>query len=107
MQLKGAILSDNLIPQEMLAYLPARSGQEAVRLLLDIVQNARFTQKDLVILQADIESAYDTLSKDYLFSLLRQMNFPPTFIRRVIILLQNNVAQLIANEHSIGHIKIT
>ena len=40
-QLRGATLSNNLIPQEMLAYLPARSGQEAVRLVLDTIDNAR------------------------------------------------------------------
>ena len=105
--MKGAILSNNLIPQEMLAYLPARSGQEAVRLLLDIIDNSRLTQNDLFMLQADIEAAYDTLSKDYLFSLFEHMNFPCTFIKRVKILLHNNVAQLIANDHTIGHINIS
>ena len=58
------------------------------------------------MLQADIEAAYDTLSKDYLFSLFEHMNFPPIFIDRVKALLQNNVAKLIANDHTIGHINI-
>ena len=49
-QLKGAILSNVFIPQEMLAYLPARSGQEAVRFVLDIIDNARLNQKDLFML---------------------------------------------------------
>ena len=91
----------------MLAYLPARSGREAVRLLLDTIDNARLTQKDLFILQADIEAAYDTLSKDFLFSLFEHMNFPQIFIRGVKTLLHNNLAQLIANDHTIGHINIS
>ena len=63
-QLKEAISSNDLILQEMLAYLPAISGQESVRLVLDTIDNARLNQKDLFMLQADIEAAYDTLSKD-------------------------------------------
>ena len=52
----------------MLAYLPGRSGQEAVRLILDSIDNARIRQADLFLLQADLESAFDSLSKPYLLS---------------------------------------
>ena len=64
-QLKGALLDDNIMPKHMLAYLPRRSGQEAVRLLLDSIDNARIRNADLFLLQADLESAFDSLSKPY------------------------------------------
>ena len=95
------------MPKHMLAYLPGKSRQEAVRTILDSIDNSRVTQSDLFILQADLESAFDSLSKPYLLSVLEKLNFPTIFLNRVSTLLNLNVANLCLNVHSLGHIKIT
>ena len=58
-QLKGTLLKNNIIPREMLAYLPNRSGPEGVRLLIDVTENVLHGQTRLFILQSDLETAYD------------------------------------------------
>ena len=83
-QLKGALLDDNIMPKHMLAYLPRISGQEAIRLLLDSIDNARIRNADLFLLQADLESAFDSLSKPYLLSVLEKLNLPSIFLDRVL-----------------------
>ena len=84
----------------MLAYLPGRSGQEAVRIILDSIDNARIRQADLFLLQADLESAFDSLSKPYLISVLKKLNLPSIFLDRVSRLLNLNVANLFLNGHT-------
>ena len=95
------------MPKHMLAYLPRRSGQEAVRLLLDSIDNDRIRNADLFLLQADLESAFDSLSKPYLLSVLEKLNLPSIFLDRVSRLLNLNVANLFLNGHTVGHINIT
>ena len=45
-QIKGALLKYQIIPKEMLAYLPNHSGQEGVRLLTDVCDNAMHCKKE-------------------------------------------------------------
>ena len=47
----------------MLAYYPNSSGQESVRLLLDVTENARHCRKDLFTPWSDLEQAYDKVNK--------------------------------------------
>ena len=65
-QLKGTLLKNLIIPKEMIAYLPNCSGQEGMRLLTDVCDNAMHCKKSLYNLQSYLETAYDKIKIEYL-----------------------------------------
>ena len=104
-QAKNTTQKAKTFPNSMHAYLKNRSGQEAVRIILDLIQNAQFTQTDLHILSADIDSAFDCASRDFLIKILQKLNFPPNFLRRLTTLFNHNQIALYVNGHTLGLIK--
>ena len=104
-QAKNSTQRAKTFPKTMHAYLKQRSGQEAVRVILDLIQNAQFTQTDLHILSADIDSAFDSASRDFLFTVLQKLNFPPNFLRQLTMLFNHNQIALHVNGHTLGLIK--
>ena len=60
---------------DRIAYLPNRSGCEAVRKIIDITENANATKQDIFLLSADIESAFDTVYRDFILDIIQRLNF--------------------------------
>ena len=78
-QLRGTLIKQEIMPEEMTAFLPRRSGNEAVRKILDIKENADATNQDLFILSADIAAAFNSIDRNYILDITERIKFPTKF----------------------------
>ena len=68
--------NQNMMPKQMTAYLPTRSGSDSIRTVMGMVENANATNEDLFILSADIAAASDTVKKSYTLDVFTRMKYP-------------------------------
>ena len=104
-QLRGTIIKDNIIPQNMTAYCPGRGPSDAIRTLMDIIQNAQHNKKMIHITSIDFEGAYDSVNRAYIFEVLGLMNFPPEFTSKLKKLFKAHTVELWLNSSPIGILK--
>ncbi|CAI5530214.1 unnamed protein product [Closterium sp. Naga37s-1] len=64
-----------VISEEQYGFLPGRRLTDAVGLFADVIDAARNKNKDWFLLLVDFKKAYDLVSRDYTFKILREMGF--------------------------------
>ncbi|CAI5528215.1 unnamed protein product [Closterium sp. Naga37s-1] len=72
-----------VISDKQFGFLPGRSLADAVSLVADVIDAAEAEDEDWLLLLVDFQKAYDSVSRDYLFTTLRNMGFPEKFVRWV------------------------
>ena len=72
-----------LISSTQTAYIAGRFIGENGRLIYDIIENTKSTSVSGVIMALDFESAFDTVSWEYLTGVLGAYNFGPSFIKLI------------------------
>ena len=70
-----------LISPDQTGYVKGRFIGENIRLISDIIETHETENKHGMIFFLDFEKAFDPLEWNYLFSVLRKMNFGPSFCR--------------------------
>ncbi|CAI5992297.1 unnamed protein product [Closterium sp. NIES-65] len=69
-----------VISPEQYGFLPGRRLSDAVSLVADIIEAARNGSKDWHLLLVKFQKAFDSVSRSFLFQVLRGMGFPYRFV---------------------------
>ena len=80
-RLKNCI--DSVIHPDQSGFLKGRNIGNNVRLLLDVIEYTDFNKLPAAVLLLDIEKAFDSVSHEFLFSVLEYFNFGKNFIQWV------------------------
>ncbi|KAF5804783.1 putative RNA-directed DNA polymerase [Helianthus annuus] len=94
-RLKGVI--HRLISEEQTTFLANRSILDGPLMLNEIVAWLKRSKKEGMLVKVDLEKAYDTLSWDFLDSILEQMNFHPRWRSWVMALVSSARASVLVN----------
>ncbi|KAF5760166.1 putative RNA-directed DNA polymerase [Helianthus annuus] len=86
-----------LVSEEQTGFLAGRSIIDGVIILNEIIPWLKRNKSEGMILKVDIEKAYDSLSWDFLNSMLCQMNFPVKWRRWVMSIVTSARASVLVN----------
>ncbi|CAI5479272.1 unnamed protein product [Closterium sp. Yama58-4] len=86
-----------VISPEQYGFLPGRRLSDAVSLVADIVEAARNGCKDWHLLLVDFKKALDSVSRNFLFQVLRGMGFPDRFVGWIEGLHRDTKMRLLVN----------
>ena len=96
-RVSGFAISNNLIPQNSLAYQKAKSASEGVRFILDTISSKNGASEDLLIIQNNFSSAYDKADKGFLINLLHYFKFPFALVEAIGLLLSTPKVDILLN----------
>ena len=85
---------DKLIDKAQFGFIKERNIKEALRTVLDIVDDTNKKQKQGMMIAIDFEKAFDSLSWNYLFKAVEIYNFGREF-QNWIKLLYSNISSVI------------
>ncbi|CAI7760598.1 unnamed protein product [Closterium sp. NIES-53] len=77
------VVLPTVISSNQFGFLPGRSLADAVFLVADAIDAAEQEDDDWLLLLVDFQKAYDSVSREYLFTTLDNMGFPGKFTRWV------------------------
>ncbi|CAI7803043.1 unnamed protein product [Closterium sp. NIES-54] len=77
------VVLPRVISSNQFGFLPGRSLADAVSLVADAIDAAEQEDEDWLLLLVDFQKAYDSVSREYLFTTLDNMGFPGKFTRWV------------------------
>ena len=104
MRVKNVI--PHLVNCDQTAYVKGRSIGESIRLIDDLMNYAVQENLDGLIFAADIEKAFDSVDRKFIFASLEKYGFGPDFIQWIKTLLANNESCVMNNGSSTGFFKI-
>ena len=81
---------NRIISPSQVAYIKGRFIGENSRLVYDLISHANKTNQPGLIMAADFEAAFETISWPYIRAVLKEMNFGHYFISLVNIMYLNN-----------------
>ena len=76
-RIETAMVSSGVVPSTTFAYLKGRAGSEIVRAVKDVIEDTATDAggKRAVIIQSDFTSAFDAISRRYIYDKLRLYGF--------------------------------
>ncbi|XP_073780380.1 transposon TX1 uncharacterized 149 kDa protein [Danio rerio] len=92
------VLEDVIHPDQACA-VPGRKITDSLLLIRDAICYARDRNIRLVVLNLDFEKAFDRISHQFLFKVLKKMGFPGKFIAWVGLLYKDLNSKIIVNGH--------
>merc|ERR1712112_575134 len=77
-RIEDAITSSNIMIRAQFAYFKNKSSTEVVRNIKDIIADSFNGDPDIsfLLLSSDYSAAFDTVSREYIYNVLRIMDFP-------------------------------
>jgi len=97
LQLQLQSILQEVISPEKSSFLPLRYILDNVLLQYETVQWAKDSDQDLIFLKLDFTKAYDTVSWDFLFSVMRKIGIHDSFTHIVRMLLLDASASILIN----------
>ena len=88
-RLKAALNLHHLLPSYLNAYKQECGITDILMSVLSLISNAKNFEKPICIVVADLDSAFDSASRNLARAVLTHMNFPPEFID-TIFMMENN-----------------
>ncbi|CAI5484245.1 unnamed protein product [Closterium sp. Yama58-4] len=70
----------NVISAEQYGFIPGRRISYAIGVVADVIEAVKKGNKDWYMLLVDFRKAFDSVSRSFLFSVLREMGFPERFV---------------------------
>ncbi|CAI5938821.1 unnamed protein product [Closterium sp. NIES-65] len=86
-----------VISPEQFGFLPGRKLSDAVGLVADVIEAARNKDHDWYLPLVDFRKAFDSVSRDFLFTVLERMGFPSLFVDWVRGLHKDTRTSLLIN----------
>ncbi len=83
MAVRLANVADSLVHSDQAAFIPGRTIFGHIKLSKSIIEYADAVESNGAIVALDQEKAYDMISHEYLWAVLRKLNFPENFIKTV------------------------
>lgn len=78
--LRMKVVMDKLVGEAQTVFLKDRNILDGVVILNEVVEDAKKRKEERIILKVDFAKAYDSVEWDYLFDMMRLMNFPPKWV---------------------------
>ena len=97
LQLKLRHLLNDIVSPLNRAFLPGRRIEQALHSVVGVLGDAQAWNKPLIVCGLDIKAAYDSLSHEYLFEVLRRYGFNDKFIDDVRLMHSGLSARIIIN----------
>ncbi len=95
-----------LIHHDQVGFIPDRFIGENIRYVEDLIEYCRKFYKKCIILNIDIEKAFDTLEWDFIFVTLHKYNFGPNIINWIKACHHNIFSTVMNNGFSSGWFRI-
>ncbi|CAI5975628.1 unnamed protein product [Closterium sp. NIES-65] len=86
-----------VISPEQCGFLPGRCLSDAVALVADIIDVAKNEKADRYMLLVDFQKSFDSVSRDFLFQVLRKMGFLEQYVGWIEGLHENTTTKLLVN----------
>jgi hypothetical protein len=96
-QLRIQAMMVDLISEDQSAFLPGRYILDNVLCQHELVEWAKESHQDLVLLKLDFRKAYESVSWSFLFEVMGRMGMLPAFIRMVRLLFMDASASICIN----------
>uniref|UniRef100_A0A8C5MVW3 Reverse transcriptase domain-containing protein n=1 Tax=Leptobrachium leishanense TaxID=445787 RepID=A0A8C5MVW3_9ANUR len=84
-----------LVSPDQVGFIPGRQAYDNTRRAADLVWFAETYQRPSLFLSLDAEKAFDRAEWPFLFTLLKHLGFPPTFLRMLSALYASPGAQIL------------
>ncbi|CAI5465382.1 unnamed protein product [Closterium sp. Yama58-4] len=86
-----------VISPEQYGFIPGRRLSDAVALVADVIDAAKHGSEDWYLLLVDFQKAFDSVSRIFIFMVLRNMGFPERFVAWVEGLHAGTTTKLLIN----------
>ncbi|CAI6012418.1 unnamed protein product [Closterium sp. NIES-65] len=86
-----------VISAEQYGFIPGRRISEAIGVVADVIEAAKKGNEDWYMLLVDFRKAFDSVSRSFLFSTLKEMGFPERFVGWVEGLHKDTRTRLLIN----------
>ncbi|CAI5477635.1 unnamed protein product [Closterium sp. Yama58-4] len=86
-----------VISEEQYGFIPGRRISDAIGVVADVVEAAKKGNEDWYMLLVDFRKVFDSVSRSFLFSVLRDMGFPERFVGWVEGLHKDTRTRLLVN----------
>ncbi|XP_056298028.1 uncharacterized protein LOC130211313 [Pseudoliparis swirei] len=103
---KQKVEAQELIHPDQACAVPGRKITDSLVLIRDTICYARDRNIRLVVLNLDFEKAFDRVSHQYLFEVLKKVGFPERMITWVGLLYRGITSKFLANGHLTNAVQI-
>ncbi|CAI6010189.1 unnamed protein product [Closterium sp. NIES-65] len=86
-----------VISAEQYGFIPGRRISEAIGVVADVIEAAKKGNEDWYMLLVDFRKAFDSVSRSFLFTILKEMGFPERFVGWVEGLHKDTRTRLLIN----------
>ncbi|CAI5469629.1 unnamed protein product [Closterium sp. Yama58-4] len=86
-----------VISAEQYGFIPGRRISDAIGVVADVIEAAKKGNKDWYMLLVDFRKAFDSVSRSFLFDVLKEMGFPERFVVWVEGLHKDTRTRLLIN----------
>ncbi|CAI7916027.1 unnamed protein product [Closterium sp. NIES-54] len=90
-------LLHRVISEEQYGFIPGRRISDAIGVVADVIEAAKKGDEDWYLLLVDFRKAFDSVSRSFIFTVLREMGFPERFVGWVEGLHRETKTRLLVN----------
>lgn len=98
----GKLIADN-----QTTFISGRSILDGVVILNEVIEHAKFTKARRLIFKVNFEKAYDSINWNYLFEMLKYMEFPEKWIKWIKESVSSAMANVLVNGSPSGEFQLT
>ena len=91
------IYMDEVITRAQSAFVPGRSIQDNIMLIMQIIHYHMHTKVGAGIIFLDFAHAYDYISQDYIMAVLTALNFPNSLLNAIHMMMKDQSGRVIVN----------
>ncbi len=86
-----------IIHKDQKGFVPSRRLEDAVIKATTLIEYCHLQNQPKYMLLLDQEKAFDRVSRDYMYQVLKEFNFPPLIINAVLAMYSNTTANISIN----------
>jgi exonuclease III len=94
---KLKIHMDSVITRAQSAFVPGRSILDNLMLVLQVIHHHMQTKKGAGLLFLDFAHAYDYISQEYILEVLKVLDFPPSLLNAIKMMMTDQKGRVIVN----------
>jgi exonuclease III len=94
---KLKIHMDSVITRAQSAFVPGRSILDNIMLVLQVIHHHMQTNKGAGLLFLDFAHAYDYISQEYILEVLGALDFPPSLLNAIKMMMTDQTGRVIVN----------
>ena len=91
------IYMDEVITRAQSAFVPGRSIQDNIMLIMQVIHHHMHTKEGAGIIFLDFAHAYDYISQEYVMAVLTALNFPSSLLNAINMMMKDQTGRVIVN----------